>query len=103
MFLDITNPKAVLEKVLRNFSCLTKGDLITIYYLNRNYELSVLELKPSNVVSIIDCDMEVDFASPMDSIPSKSPPTTTNDQQVHKNSSTFMPFHGSGNRLKWKN
>jgi ubiquitin fusion degradation protein 1 len=23
-FLDITNPKAVLEKVLRNFSCLTK-------------------------------------------------------------------------------
>jgi len=101
-FLDITNPKAVLEKVLRNFSCLTKGDLISINYLNRNYELSVLELKPSDVVSIIECDMEVDFVPPVDYIESKSLPTTINDQELYKNPSTFMPFHGQGNRLNGK-
>jgi ubiquitin fusion degradation protein 1 len=102
-FLDITNPKAVLEKVLRNFSCLTKGDLISINYLNRNYDLFVLDLKPSNVVSIIECDMEVDFAPPVGYIEPKSlPPTTVNEQQAYKNPTTFMPFHGQGRRLNGK-
>ncbi|EPY87009.1 ubiquitin fusion degradation protein 1-like protein [Camelus ferus] len=31
-FLDITNPKAVLENALRNFACLTTGDVIAINY-----------------------------------------------------------------------
>ncbi|XP_073257765.1 ubiquitin recognition factor in ER-associated degradation protein 1-like isoform X2 [Porites lutea] len=31
-FLDITNPKAVLENALRSFACLTKGDVIAIKY-----------------------------------------------------------------------
>jgi len=104
-FLDITNPKAVLEKVLRNFSCLTKGDLISINYLNRNYELFVLELKPSNVVSIIECDMEVDFAPPIGYVEPKTLPTTittVNEQQLYKNPTTFIPFHGQGNRLSGK-
>lgn len=99
LFLDITNPKAVLEKILRNFSCLTKADLISINYLNRNYELFVLELKPANVVSIIDCDMEVDFALPADSIPTT---TDVNEQPLYQNPTTFMPFHGQGNRLNGK-
>jgi ubiquitin fusion degradation protein 1 len=102
-FLDITNPKAVLEKFLRNFSCLTKGDLISINYLNHNYQLFVLDLKPANVVTIIDCDMEVDFAPPIDYIQPKSLSTTTvNEQQLYKNPTTFMPFHGQGNRLNGK-
>jgi ubiquitin fusion degradation protein 1 len=96
IFLDITNPKAVLEKVLRNFSCLTKGDVISINYLNRNYELAILELKPANVVSIIECDLEVDFAPPIDYIEPKS---LEKDQQITKNPTTFMPFNGHGNRL----
>lgn len=29
-FLDITNPKAVLENCLRNFASLTTGDLVVI-------------------------------------------------------------------------
>jgi ubiquitin fusion degradation protein 1 len=101
-FLDITNPKAVLEKVLRNFSCLTKGDLISINYLNRNYDLFVLELKPSNVVSIIECDMEVDFAPPIGYIESKSLPTIPNEEQASKNLTTFTPFPGQGHRLNGK-
>jgi ubiquitin fusion degradation protein 1 len=101
-FLDISNPKAVLEKVLRNFNCLTKGDLISINYLNRNYQLSILELKPANIVSIIECDIEVDFAPPIDYIEPKPSTMNDNDQQLAKNSSTFMPFHGQGNRLNGK-
>ncbi|CAD5122147.1 DgyrCDS10595 [Dimorphilus gyrociliatus] len=62
-FLDLTNPKAVLEH--RHFACLTAGDVIAIYYNDKVYELCVLETKPGNAVSIIECDMNVDFASPV--------------------------------------
>lgn len=64
-FLDITNPKAVLENELRNFACLTTGDVIAISYNERIYELCVLETKPGPAVSIIECDMNVDFAPPV--------------------------------------
>lgn len=58
-FLDITNPKAVLENCLRNFACLTTGDVIAISYNNKIYELLVLETKPGRAVTIIECDMNV--------------------------------------------
>lgn len=58
-FLDITNPKAVLENALRNFACLTTGDVVAIKYNKKVYELCVLETKPGNAVSIIECDMNV--------------------------------------------
>ena len=58
-FLDITNPKAVLENCLRNFACLTAGDLVAINYNNKIYELCVKETKPGNAVTIIECDMNV--------------------------------------------
>lgn len=64
-FLDITNPKAVLENELRSFACLTTGDVIAISYNERIYELCVLETKPGPAVSIIECDMNVDFAPPV--------------------------------------
>lgn len=58
-FLDITNPKAVLENALRNFACLTTGDVVAIKYNKKVYELCVLETRPGNAVSIIECDMNV--------------------------------------------
>lgn len=64
-FLDITDPKAVLERALRNFSCLTSGDLIAIRYNDRRYELIILETKPADAVSIVECDMSVEFAAPV--------------------------------------
>ena len=44
-FLDLSNPKAVLEMRLRHFACLSKGDIIAINYNNKIYELNVLETK----------------------------------------------------------
>nr|AAW26469.1 SJCHGC05907 protein [Schistosoma japonicum] len=64
-FLDISNPKAVLENALRDFACLTVGDIIAISYNERIYELKVLETKPKDAVTIIECDMSVDFAPPV--------------------------------------
>lgn len=64
-FLEISNPKAVLENALRNFATLTKGDVISINYNDKNYELCILETRPGNAVSIIECDMDVDFAPPV--------------------------------------
>merc|ERR1712121_46158 len=64
-FLDLSNPKAVLEMRLRHFACLSKGDIIAINYNNKIYELNVLETKPAAAVSIIECDMNVDFAQPV--------------------------------------
>lgn len=40
-FLDISNPKAVLERTLRSYSCLTVGDCFVVNYNNKDYEIEV--------------------------------------------------------------
>ncbi|KAI4139935.1 MAG: hypothetical protein LQ341_004026 [Variospora aurantia] len=68
-FLDISDPKAVLENAFRNFSCLTKGDIFTFAYNDQTYEMAVLETKPgtgkNGAISVIETDLEVDFATPV--------------------------------------
>ncbi|KAF5866138.1 Ubiquitin recognition factor in ER-associated degradation protein 1 [Aspergillus alliaceus] len=67
-FLDISDPKAVLENAFRNFSCLTKGDVFTFAYNDQVYEMAVLETKPANntnAISVLETDLEVDFAPPV--------------------------------------
>ena len=120
-FLDISNPKAVLENGLRNFACLTKGDVIAINYNNKIYELCVLETRPGEAVSIIECDMNVEFEAPV----GYQEPTrhSSNDQHNDENgkleddvhmveedgndigfnySNLVLPFSGKGNRLDGK-
>ena len=67
-FLDISDPKAVLENAFRNFSCLTKGDVFTFSYNDQVYEMAVLETRPEtpqNAISVLETDLEVDFATPV--------------------------------------
>lgn len=67
-FLDISDPKAVLENAFRNFSTLTKGDVFSFSYNDEIYDVAVLEVKPENSkngVSMIETDVEVDFAPPV--------------------------------------
>uniref|UniRef100_A0A3Q2ZMI5 Ubiquitin recognition factor in ER-associated degradation protein 1 n=1 Tax=Kryptolebias marmoratus TaxID=37003 RepID=A0A3Q2ZMI5_KRYMA len=92
-FLDITNPKAVLENALRNFACLTTGDVIAINYNEKIYELRVMETKPDKAVSIIECDMNVDFDAPLGY---KEPERRSQNQEEP------TAFTGSGNRLDGK-
>ncbi|XP_026449596.1 ubiquitin fusion degradation protein 1 homolog isoform X2 [Papaver somniferum] len=72
-FLDISNPKAILETTLRNFSCLTTGDSIMVAYNNKKYYIDIVESKPANAISIIETDCEVDFAPPLDYVEPERP------------------------------
>ncbi|CDW53921.1 UFD1 domain containing protein [Trichuris trichiura] len=63
-FCRLSNPSAVLELKLRHFACLTKGDMIAIEYNNKVMEFFVQELRPADAVSIIECDMNVEFETP---------------------------------------
>lgn len=65
-FLDISNPKAVLERTLRGYSCLTVGDAICLHYNGKKYFIDVVDAKPGNAISVIETDCEVDFAPPHD-------------------------------------
>ncbi|KAK8593992.1 hypothetical protein V6N12_046063 [Hibiscus sabdariffa] len=65
-FIEISDPKAVLEENLQKFSCLTKGDTIMISHGSRVFYINIVETKPADAVSLIDTDCEVDFDSPLD-------------------------------------
>jgi len=64
-FLEISNPRAVLEHALRNFSCVTKGDVICVPYNSKNYHFELKEVKPKDAACIIETDCNVDFDAPV--------------------------------------
>ncbi|XP_050936436.1 uncharacterized protein LOC103488062 isoform X3 [Cucumis melo] len=107
-FLDISNPKAILETTLRNFSCLTTGDSIMVAYNNKKYYIDIVETKPSNAISIIETDCEVDFAPPLDyKEPEKPVAPTKGKEQVAEAPDAeaepkFSAFTGTGRRLDGK-
>lgn len=74
-FLEISDPKAVLESALSNFSTLTKGDIIEFSYNCLTFEILILEIQPdAEGISIIDTDLEVDFAPPKGYVEPKRQP-----------------------------
>lgn len=56
-FLDITNPRAVLEYKLRSFSCVTVGDHLAFSYNDKKYYLEVKDVKPQDAACIIEADV----------------------------------------------
>ncbi|KAI8533086.1 hypothetical protein RHMOL_Rhmol11G0268800 [Rhododendron molle] len=129
-FLDISNPKAIrtlkmsvnnnklmslilpscLETTLRNFSCLTTGDSIMVAYNNKKYYIDIIETKPSNAISIIETDCEVDFAPPLDYKEPERPVATVPSGKAlvaggevpAEPEPKFNPFTGAGRRLDGK-
>lgn len=121
-FLDISNPRAVLETTLRNFSCLSVGDTIPINYNNRQYFIDIVEAKPENAISVIETDCNVDFAPPLDYVepervpPAAAVPMTTDVAPLTTGAATkgepapeeapeepqFLAFAGTGRRLDGK-
>lgn len=114
-FLDVSNPRAVLENAFRNYATLTVGDNVVIQYCDKTYEIEVVELKPANAVSIIETDIQVDFKAPKDFVepppkdkdPSSSTPASTsattaarNGSPTHSESPTKTTlFQGVGHTL----
>ncbi|KAJ9172369.1 hypothetical protein P3X46_015615 [Hevea brasiliensis] len=109
-FLDISNPKAILETSLRNYSCLTTGDTIMVAYNNKKYYIDIVETKPCSAISIIETDCEVDFAPPLDykepEKPAPSPRSNKTPPEVEeepaKKMPKFSPFTGVARRLDGK-
>lgn len=67
-FLDVSDPRAVLENAFRNFAAVTKGDVFAFEYNGDVYEMAVLDVKPETPkmgVSMIETDVSVDFAPPV--------------------------------------
>ncbi|KAF8077860.1 ubiquitin fusion degradation protein UFD1-domain-containing protein [Lyophyllum atratum] len=93
-FLEISDHKAVLEQALRNFSSLTQGDIIEICYNSIVFGLLVMETNPGGEgISILDTDLEVDFAAPLGYVeperPKAPPPATMADKlKIDLNSSS---------------
>ncbi|KAF9091523.1 ubiquitin fusion degradation protein [Mortierella sp. GBA35] len=110
-FLDISDPKAVLENALRNFSTLTKGDNIEISYNDKIYGILVMEIKPPGVgISIVETDLEVDFAPPLGyqeptPVPRSRPIMESKlrkeveERMATPDSAKKVPFEGQGQRL----
>ena len=46
-FLAITNPRAMLERKLRDYAALTVGDIIKLHYADTEFYFDVLEAKPA--------------------------------------------------------
>jgi hypothetical protein len=68
-FTELSNPRAVLEKAMRNFSCLTKGDTICIHHGDMIYPIDITEVSPDgpgHAISVVDTDLKVDFDEPKD-------------------------------------
>ena len=122
-FLDISDPKAVLEMTLRRYTCLTLDDTIMINYNNRRYFVDIVELKPDNAVCILDCDLNTDFAPPLDYVEPEPvfrnppPPSVNGGNALGKEKGgqkrkeepepvdegpKFLAFAGGGNRLDGK-
>ncbi|KAL0561101.1 hypothetical protein IC582_001519 [Cucumis melo] len=93
-FLDISNPKAILETTLRNFSCLTTGDSIMVAYNNKKYYIDIVETKPSNAISIIETDCE-----PVAPTKGKEQVAEAPDAEAEPK---FSAFTGTGRRLDGK-
>lgn len=65
-FLEVSNPRALLEVALRKYTCLTLGDTICIPYdKNKKFYLDVMEVQPNGAASIIETDCNVDFDEPL--------------------------------------
>jgi ubiquitin fusion degradation protein 1 len=80
-FLEISDPKAVLERAFRNFATLTKGDVFNFEYNDTVYDVAVLDVKPETDkmgVSMIETDVSVEFAPPVGYVePEKKSGTST--------------------------
>lgn len=78
-FLDISDPKAVLENVLRKFSTLTVNDIIEVNYNDAIYGIRVLEVKPDSTskgICVVETDLETDFALPVGYVEPEYKPKT---------------------------
>ena len=101
-FLELSDPKAVLESALRSYSNLTQGDIIEISYNMMTFELLIMEIQPDAAgIHILNTDLEVDFAEPVGYVaPERKPaaPAATMQSKlsININGTQSVDARGSG-------
>lgn len=101
-FLEISDPKAVLEQALRNYSALTPGDIIEFKYNCLTFEVLILKVEPqAPSIAITDTDLEVDFAPPKGYVepPPRArapPPTMASKLKIDTEASDTIAPDGTG-------
>jgi ubiquitin fusion degradation protein 1 len=104
-FLDVHNPRAVLENTLRNYATLTKGDHIVIPYNKKTFEIEILECKPADAIQSIEADVQVAFAPPKDYREPAPVASTINAppaEEEEDEEEEVDPFTGEGRRIDGK-
>lgn len=64
-FLKIMEPKLILEETLKNYTCISNGDILDVEIEGVNIEILVTEVLPDGKGMTIDCECEVDFEEPL--------------------------------------
>ena len=65
-FIDLPEPKIILENEIIKYYCVTKGNVILIYFNKKEYKLDILEYKSKEMISLVNCDIEIDFETSRD-------------------------------------
>lgn len=112
-FLEITDPRAVLEFTLRQFTTLSPNDCFWINYADHIFKVKILETEPdSHGISVIETDLNVDFAAPVGYIEPDYSKKAISTQKSIANSlgaslqydfspkSSSGPFSGAGQSLR---
>ncbi|KAG8381791.1 hypothetical protein BUALT_Bualt05G0009500 [Buddleja alternifolia] len=112
-FIEVSDPRAVLEKTLRSFTCLTRGDTIMLTHNKKEFYIDILEVRPpGGAICLIDTDCEVDFATPLDyKEPEAERPKAKKEDDEKKfdivncgdkkeERKEFRPFTGKARRLE---
>lgn len=68
-FIELSDPKAVLEKILsRDYPVVSQGQTIALYYkeVDKVYHIDIVKAEPAEVIKIINVNLNVDFDPPKD-------------------------------------
>jgi ubiquitin fusion degradation protein 1 len=80
-FIELSNPKVVLEHQLSKHHCLARGDTFTVTVGREKYQIDVLEVRSNSreeeAVSIVEADVKVEFERPLDMPDSPEKPPAT--------------------------
>lgn len=98
-FLELSDPKAILEYHLRYHAVISQHDTIVIKFLGKDYHIDVEKTLPTSSISLINTDIKVEFEEITD-----IPEITESQEALQTNNRLTKPtnnfFQGIGHKLK---
>lgn len=90
VFLDLDQPKEVLESILRAYPAMQTGQFIEVCYEGATLRLNVLETQPTKAIQLLNTDLEVEFdfsLIPQDAFDARQSKTDLEDEPMKNTSS----------------